>query len=60
MTSLYSDGKWAKDNYGVEAAPTNFFIDRQGRIVFKRTGYTPGDEKEIESQIVELLELKQK
>jgi tetratricopeptide (TPR) repeat protein len=56
MTSLYSDGTWAIENYGVKACPTNFFIDRQGRIIFKSTGYTPGDEKKIESQIKELLE----
>jgi tetratricopeptide (TPR) repeat protein len=55
MTSLYSDGNWARDNYGVEAAPANFFIDRQGRIIFQSTGYPPGMEKEIESQIKELL-----
>jgi len=60
MTSLYSDGNWAKDNYGVKAAPTNFFIDRQGRIIFKSTGYAPGKEKEIESQIKELLEFEKK
>jgi peroxiredoxin len=60
MTSLYSDGKWAGDNYGVEVAPTNFFIDGQGRIIFKSTGYTPGDEKGIEAQIKELLEFGKK
>ena len=56
MTSLYSEGNWARDNYGVKAAPANFFIDRQGRIIFHSTGYSPGMEKEIESQIKELLE----
>lgn len=56
MTSLYSNGKWAEGNYGVKSCPTNFFIDRQGRIIFKSTGYSPGDEKELESQIRELLE----
>ena len=56
MTSLYSEGNWASDNYGVKAAPANFFIDRQGRIIFQSTGFSPGMEKEIESQIKELLE----
>jgi tetratricopeptide (TPR) repeat protein len=60
MTSLYSEGNWASDNYGVKAAPTNLFIDRQGRIIFQSTGYSPGMEKEIESQIKELLEFEKK
>jgi peroxiredoxin len=55
MTSLYSEGNWASDHYGVTAAPTNFFIDRQGRIIFQSTGYSPGMEKEMEAQIKELL-----
>jgi peroxiredoxin len=59
MTSLFSDARWARDNYGVEACPTNFFIDRKGRIIFKSTGYTPGIEKEIEAKIKELIEFDQ-
>ena len=58
MQSLYADSKWAQNNYGVIAAPSNFFIDRTGRIIFKSTGYTPGKEKEIEAQVLELLEFK--
>lgn len=60
MTSLYSDRKWAEENYGVKAAPANFFIDRQGRVIFKSTGYSPGHERVIESQIIELLEFEKK
>ena len=56
MISLFTDAGWAEENYGVTSCPTNFFIDRQGRILFKSTGYTPGDEEKIESQIRELLE----
>ena len=56
MTSLYSEGNWVRDNYGVKVVPTNLFIDRQGRIIFQSTGYSPGMEKEVESQIKELLE----
>ncbi len=33
-----------------------FFIDRSGRIIFKSNGYESGKEKEIEAQVVELLE----
>lgn len=60
MTALYSDGKWAEENYDVKVAPTNIFIDGKGRVIFKSTGYSPGSEKEIESQIKELLEYEKK
>lgn len=56
MQSVYADWKWARNNYGVTGAPANFFIDRAGRIIFKSTGYGPGKEKEIEAQVVELME----
>jgi len=58
MPSLFSDFKWAKDNYQVTAVPANFFIDRKGRILFNSTGYAPGKEAEMEAQIVELLEFR--
>jgi hypothetical protein len=58
MQSLYADSKWAQNNYGVTAAPSSFFIDRTGRITFKSRGYNPGKEKEIEAQVLELLEFK--
>ncbi len=32
---LKSNWDWAKENYAVRGAPTNFLIDRAGRVVFK-------------------------
>lgn len=32
---LKSNWEWAKENYAVRGAPTNFLIDRAGRVVFK-------------------------
>lgn len=32
---LKSNWDWAEKNYGVRGAPTNFLIDREGRVVFK-------------------------
>jgi thiol-disulfide isomerase/thioredoxin len=32
---LKSNWEWARENYAVRGAPTNFLIDREGRVVFK-------------------------
>lgn len=32
---LKSNWDWARENYGVRGAPTNFLIDHEGRVVFK-------------------------
>lgn len=32
---LKANWEWAKENYGVRGAPTNFLLDREGRVVFK-------------------------
>ena len=37
------------------AAPLQVYVDRQGRIARVRQGYTPGDEKFIEDDVVRLL-----
>jgi cytochrome c biogenesis protein CcmG/thiol:disulfide interchange protein DsbE len=42
-------------NYHVEIMPTCFLVDCTGEIRFTHTGYKPGDEKEIEDNIVEIL-----
>jgi peroxiredoxin len=34
------------------AAPLNVLIDREGNIAWSREGYNPGDEEDLESQIV--------
>jgi cytochrome c biogenesis protein CcmG/thiol:disulfide interchange protein DsbE len=42
-------------NYHVEVMPTCFLLDCNGEIQFTHIGYKPGDEKEIEDKIVEIL-----
>ena len=37
--------------------PTSFLIDRDGRVMHVHVGFEAGDEKELESQIRELLGL---
>ncbi len=38
-----------------QVLPLGVFLDRSGRIVKTRTGYIPGDEKEIEKEILSLV-----
>ncbi len=52
------DRKDVATRYGVSGTPTNFLIDRRGRILFRRVGFAPGSEAELEAQIVYLLERK--
>jgi len=35
--------------------PTSILIDRQGRIVYRKEGFEPGDEKELERRLAALL-----
>ena len=41
--------------YNVAVLPTTILIDRSGRIIFRKEGFEPGDEKELEKRIAELL-----
>jgi hypothetical protein len=41
--------------YRVAGTPTNFLIDREGRILFRRVGFAPGSEVELRAQIDYLL-----
>lgn len=41
--------------FHVESMPTSFLVDCQGAIRYTHIGYKPGDEKETEEKIVELL-----
>jgi len=50
--SLNDDQEIASKLYGVKGVPTNIFIDRAGRMVFRTTGFSPGDE----TNFVEMVE----
>ena len=45
---------WRK--FKIASLPTLFLIDKQGNIVKIHTGYRPGDEKQLEIEIKQLLE----
>jgi peroxiredoxin/tetratricopeptide (TPR) repeat protein len=40
---------------GVDALPTNLFLDQKGHIRYRKTGFVEGDERELEAVVLELL-----
>ena len=40
---------------GVESVPASLFIDKRGRLRYRKVGYEEGDERELEVIIYELL-----
>jgi peroxiredoxin len=38
-------------DYDLEATPTHFLLDDKGMVLLRQNGYTPGDEKALESRI---------
>jgi thiol-disulfide isomerase/thioredoxin len=52
--SLVRDQSLSKQ-FGIEALPANLFVDRQGRIRFRKIGFEETDQREIEAAVIELL-----
>ena len=42
-------------NFNTSAMPFSILVNREGTIVWEHTGYIPGDEKKMESEILKLL-----
>ena len=51
------DAEVVRKTFGVTIFPTSFLIDREGRVIHVHVGFEAGDERELESQIRELLGL---
>lgn len=51
-------GTTARDKYAVSGYPTNYWIDENGIIVDRSTGFYPGMERDIEKKLLELLKRK--
>lgn len=49
------DSKLSKDLFKIQGTPTNFVIDRDGRIVFRHLGFVPGNEKVLDAEIMTLI-----
>lgn len=46
----------AHRDYGLTMTPTHFLLDGKGKVLFKQTGFTAGDEKILEAQILKALD----
>jgi len=51
------DNDVAYGKFGIDGNPTSYVIDREGRIMYYHLGYSKGDEKKMEKEIKELLEI---
>lgn len=49
------DNTVSQKTYGVEAFPTSFVIDRDGRILYCHVGFEEGDEAHLEEEIRSLM-----
>jgi len=55
MVPLDPDGQVLRKFFGENTLPYTILIDREGKIVRTFTGYVPGQEKEIEKLVAELV-----
>jgi thioredoxin-like negative regulator of GroEL len=42
--------------FGVEATPTNYLLDGDGRVVWRHYGFRPGDEEALRREISAVLD----
>jgi peroxiredoxin len=55
------DGDVARDIFSMESLPYSLILNPDGSVYRKHTGYNAGDEKKIESEVIELVaKLKEK
>lgn len=50
------DSEVVETVFQVMGYPTSFIVDRQGRIMYYHLGFDEGDEKQIEEEVLSLLE----
>lgn len=54
FTVLSDVNKQLKEALQIQTVPFTLLLDKKGNIVYKHSGYVPGDEKELEKKIAEL------
>ena len=55
VPNVFDTRNVAMQDYRVAATPTTYLVDSDGRIVFRRYGYLPGEEERLRAQIETLL-----
>ena len=55
LENLEGEGEIVYENYSVSGFPSTFVIDAQGKVIFFHYGFSEGDEKKLEEEILKLL-----
>ncbi len=50
------DQKLSSGLFKIKGTPTNYVIDRDGKIVFRHLGFFPGAEKVLDAEITSLMQ----
>jgi hypothetical protein len=44
-----------KEHFNIPGVPVNYFINEDGYVVFKKLGFKPGDEAQLEAKVKKYL-----
>jgi len=55
IPTVFDTQRVAASQYKVSATPTTYLVDQEGRIVYRRYGYLPGEEIRLREQVEALL-----
>lgn len=55
IPNVFDTKRVAVSQYGVSATPTTYLVDQDGRIIYRRYGYLPGEEGRLKEQVERLL-----
>jgi len=54
------DKKVSQEVFKIKGTPTSLMIDRDGNIIFRHLGFSPGQEKALEAEIELLLKMQER
>ena len=55
IPNVFDTDNVAVERYGVAATPTTYLVDEEGRIIWRRYGYLPGEEVRLREKVEGLL-----
>jgi hypothetical protein len=53
---VLDNAKLSTGLFKIQGTPTNYVIDRSGKIVFRHLGFAPGGEKVLDAEIMSLMQ----